>query len=738
MEKFSDELKKEKKKLAVIDCRYFANYNLNKDTCPLSIVINEETLFHTMLNKYDFSHIEKYIFIISSYNTSSLVELIKQENISNYEVVFADKELSSWEVLRKVKNDNYVFVNLFKFVGTHENTIIDQNGSLIYSEGCSQKLIYKDGSLYSELTGDFVQTCSICDLSSDIKIEDEFGNYYRSNKQVNAEKKYLLKNLKFDELDVLYNDNLDTLIYDYIIYLYDTGQLNKLIELNSKFDFTHLIKLADPKYPHIEILKFLRNSMECPNNEKFKFNSVLDNDIYRISLISIEEAQSRICSSNTEHNHVLTTHILNEAIREKSLTTEYITKIVYFACKAPYNPIRKKYVATKITCYLSNSAPHLLRMLPNTGQYNYVQKLHFLLSGCDFNRFKPGIRRVEKLLSKHKGVNIIRDKSQIITLENVDTSKSKRKRSPKVAVCISGAMRYDTKKLLQLHKENIITPLNADVYISTWNNAEVYPGLTGPSTWDNAIWLEKLYAPLIPLVPEDIKRYKDFKNTLPNVFNKVSKAQKKEISSDDIYEVLPNAKVSISDEIEFEEKYDTEEMRTRDSLNQAKMFYGIWKAQDMVDKSGIDYDYVIRVRIDYVPNKGYSLDNLLSLEENELGMSRDSVVGPTDICFSGSKKNMDIIASIWPNAVHSACLCPITIDNKKAQYDSHKLLESYMADAGLITNTENKVHRSNRAVLNIIKFPDVKSELELDLKNINEEDHEKYRKFFMEAMNFNK
>lgn len=727
----------------IIDCRYdgsFKAFGFNQTPAYAIKISPDRTIFEECIENIRNYDENDFVFILDddSHKTLELKKLLKKSEIFNYQIAFVNKEIKIPADI--VEGKDYRYFNLYKSISYSEKelenvVILDHNDEIIFSDGGKDKYKYFSNKIIDKENSESI-LCQILDFTNPRVIEEIYGNYYKYNKDLDAQKEYYRSNLLFDELDKFYVDNIESYLLDYAIYLPDTGRLNELIKLAQDYDLESLVNIGSQEDLLCKKVRNVNRFIKKGNNLEqwyIDFPDAISNKIYRTTALNIKEAQKQACQSKEEVSPMLMNYILVCAIQEKSLTIDFAKKILSKAVQNNYNQIRKKHIACSIFDYLKINAPHELKPLLLTGQYNHVQSLHFLLSGVNFNEFYPGICRVERELNNYNATKIMR-KNKV----TVDKGNEINILNPKVAICISGATRYDVKKLLELHKETLVDKLNADVFIATWDSHEIYPGLTGPAAWDKSVWLSKHFVPLINDVPADIKILEDFRKKLPTVAKKIYEPEKVENSVDTFQEVFPNCTVSITNEQEFEEMYNKESFITRENLNQAKMFYGIWKAQQLVKESDIEYDYTIRVRIDYTVVNDFTIENLLALGENELALHRNPNVGPSDIIFGGSVSNMDVIASIWENAVNNSDICPIEINGEKACYDSHKLMESYMADAEIIANTANMIVPSNAAIQKMIRIPDVTNELNKDLVNVPKEEHDKYIKFFEKLYNYNR
>jgi hypothetical protein len=94
--------------------------------------------------------------------------------------------------------------------------------------------------------------------------------------------------------------------------------------------------------------------------------------------------------------------------------------------------------------------------------YNHLQPLLSILATLDNNKFKPGAKRYFKMIARGSDIKFLEKSTSPIKLLSKTNVKVE---TPKTAVCVSGMMRSDFEFYLSGLKENVIDPLNADVYM---------------------------------------------------------------------------------------------------------------------------------------------------------------------------------------------------------------------------------------------------------------------------------
>ena len=185
----------------------------------------------------------------------------------------------------------------------------------------------------------------------------------------------------------------------------------------------------------------------------------------------------------------------------------------------------------------------------------------------------------------------------------------------KVALCISGAFRGKYLDIIKSHIESIALPLNADVFIATWDSYHAWPGEGGYGEGWLRNWYDDSIVQLAP--PELITSNWEFSKMFPNVFKQIRKIKQEKLEHKQI-ESLPNVKgCSFIDEKDFNDNF-------KNKNNSLKMFYLYNEVIDLLidyeNKGQFFYDYIIHIR----PDKGYGkLDwhnTLFAIQDNDIVM----------------------------------------------------------------------------------------------------------------------
>ncbi|WP_086243565.1 hypothetical protein [Campylobacter devanensis] len=209
----------------------------------------------------------------------------------------------------------------------------------------------------------------------------------------------------------------------------------------------------------------------------------------------------------------------------------------------------------------------------------------------------------------------------------------------KVVLCISGAFRG--KNFIEDIRNSIngiAKPLNADVFIASWDSYKVWMGLCGGEPG----WLRILYSQnIIEAAPKEIVVFNaEFKDKFPNIYNALNREIDRPITSKILNRIqkLPNVKgVYLSNEREFLQKYPCK----LDSATSLKMTYNYTRVakliQDYEEKHNFYYDYIIHIRPDFKYTLKFSTETLKKLKDNQLYIAMHSSNSTSDMQFFGRR-----------------------------------------------------------------------------------------------------
>ena len=222
----------------------------------------------------------------------------------------------------------------------------------------------------------------------------------------------------------------------------------------------------------------------------------------------------------------------------------------------------------------------------------------------------------------------------------------------KVALCISGAFRGENFiEDIRNSINGIAKPLNADVFIASWDSYKVWMGLCGGEPG----WLRILYSQnIIEAAPKEIVVFNaEFKDKFPNIYNALNREIDIPIASKILNKIqkLPNVKgVYLSNEREFLQKYPCK----LDYATSLKMTYNYTRVvkliQDYEEKHNFYYDYIIHIRPDHEYTLNFSIDTLEKLKDNQLYIQTNNLNFTHDMQFFGKRYPVLEVLSLFDKA----------------------------------------------------------------------------------------
>ncbi|MFC0407389.1 tetratricopeptide repeat protein [Roseomonas elaeocarpi] len=215
-------------------------------------------------------------------------------------------------------------------------------------------------------------------------------------------------------------------------------------------------------------------------------------------------------------------------------------------------------------------------------------------------------------------------------------------RGARVAICVSGQLRgYETA--WPLLRKLIIDPLQADVFLSTWNT--VGTGAGGPGVIDRFI------PPiLLQALPLEMRKYERFLDACPNASDLILKDES--VAADVLSGSLGLAGCETEPPENFDEHWKTLDVPDR-MKNACRMIYKIWRAHELMRKQehmqGWDYDIVLRLRPDMLFSY-FDLSQVRNVSRlnNTLCVKMLKASGLEDQFAVGGRGAMEIYSSIWP------------------------------------------------------------------------------------------
>ena len=411
--------------------------------------------------------------------------------------------------------------------------------------------------------------------------------------------------------------------------------------------------------------------------------------------------------SNKEASHeelFVLSFLVNILIKNINIDSKLSIKLIeYFWEVKNCNDYRKSYCIFMVIDHcLDNHVDEVFRLRKRW--YNHIQKIYAKIHSTSI---------LSKLEKKNYFNNISDRIRSVNSLNSIST--------PKIAVCISGLYRNHYAALESI-KQNVVDPLQADVFIHTWDEAAVWSGIGGaPSAV--RVFGQKVG----DLLPTNVlQNFHAIVNYLPHSYE-ILKSTIFEETDPSVFDVLEPVEVLIDCQEEFESRLGEDlsgYTANRGTLNQIKMFGGIKKSIDLALNHG-RYDFIIRLRPDLLIKNKLNINDLIRIESNSLHVGvGDYGVTDTDFIFSSP------LALSLSNLIHR-----MFEENKVSPYpdfplyDAHNIFFAWVVENNI--NLEGSL--IHKILLNMsdndIKLPGLRESLDLDFKKLNDSDQKVFSKF---------
>ena len=178
-------------------------------------------------------------------------------------------------------------------------------------------------------------------------------------------------------------------------------------------------------------------------------------------------------------------------------------------------------------------------------------------------------------------------------------------KQPKIAVLITGQLRGDWEYILQKNIKNLIKPLNADMFLFSWDEVALWPGTccTGNS------WVARIFYYIWSVAPSEIADNVMINKLFPNTYKKLEyiikdKKSLKALENYDFKGITLDNEENFKHELEQKQNLNNYEQPKDYSMNTLKQIYGFFKTLKLLEQYEKDkkfkYDYIIRIRPDIV------------------------------------------------------------------------------------------------------------------------------------------
>jgi hypothetical protein len=281
---------------------------------------------------------------------------------------------------------------------------------------------------------------------------------------------------------------------------------------------------------------------------------------------------------------------------------------------------------------------------------------------------------------------------------------------PHVAVCISGMTRGDGEALKSIAK-NIIAPLHADVFLSTWDTHQLWPGLG--NHYEGFDIIQRFFPPAVEYMPSELCYGTSFLDTFPHVYKKMNLEKSILLDIHFYTKNFPLTHYLVENEKYFLSSlpFEADKLKNGESYNQAKMFYKIYSATKLAleheTTTGKRYDYIIRCRPDMLCHGSIQPQDLEAVRPGEIALNYTRF-GPNDYFWVGRRAEMISLSSIWKQMFATQSFNIF----RDVKWRSHRLLALYIGKRNL--STRDGLVKMKLLPPSSVTF-DIKEELERDL-----------------------
>ncbi|MCO1238253.1 acyltransferase, partial [Escherichia coli] len=318
----------------------------------------------------------------------------------------------------------------------------------------------------------------------------------------------------------------------------------------------------------------------------------------------------------------------------------------------------------------------------------------------------------------------------VITRTNNDFSIKRYARCPKrTAICVSGMMKIDDSAMRSLYQK-IAEPLNADIFLHTWDKIQVWSGEARKS----GFWQRQFKLP-DNKIPHPLRDIDKFKEKFPRTGNLLLSTITDDINVH-FSATHPLIKMSVieNEDVALHNWLNNKSFMSRGNYNQFKMYYGIKRVFELLkeyeENNGFKYDVIIRTRPDMFITKEFDIERLNQAKENSIVVNCGSV-GPNDGIFYALRQDYEKIVSIWDEMLQSESLSPFLNFEK---YDSHVLLYAWLCHKNIEMINIDDIFYDLAIISTSAKIPGLRQALEEDL--INFDKNLKEQKQYTDLFNF--
>lgn len=506
----------------------------------------------------------------------------------------------------------------------------------------------------------------------------------------------------FDAIEILYEKKLDSLENEYIDFLFQIGKFEKL------HNFLKVFQETPAWWEMTRISK---------DYNFFSFREKLSQAVqFDFKDMSFEK-------------RYLACYILNAKISKQELNGKFCHELFYTSIV--YMERNKyKWGVYKEACDAISTAYYIKKSID-----------YFFYSNDDdfLDRIQDYMFILQDFMKQNfYGASICYEQiSYLLRMKKLSITYS----SPNIAVLVTGAIRgKNWLESLDFLKNQIINPLNADVFLFSWNKKMLWPSIRNRSNW-----VYRRIPEVYNNTPEQIKNFNEFTKCFPNVYNKLSEDFSIPFSKDE----LEQLNVFFNDiYLEDEKSFIVCHQKCGELNNLHKMLYGRKIAFELMEKYEKrfqkKYDFVLIVRpdldyprIDSVILEKINIGNVIATHES--WPHHKEVL---DYFFMGNREVIKKICDIW-DAIQDTRL-DFFRDSFRKDFHAQEALHKWLVFNNIKPIEPHFAYNVNvaRSISSkSICFPNLQDELQKDILNLKKQDYssdiiEQNTRFFSDVVQF--
>ena len=404
----------------------------------------------------------------------------------------------------------------------------------------------------------------------------------------------------YDAVKNIYKESLkvnNKFSLDYFIFLADIGQLDALFNLISYYGYKYFENLiSDDSYSSNKknnvksMLSFYKDEYIPALNHVTKNKSIESDLIYLANQNDLLSLQCYLLDNHdifkkdNGKSQMILNFAINKLIDNNLFNSTMALRVIdLYTENCSVNNQRKKYLISKMIDYFYKR-----------GEYDFFVYLGF--EGGYIQKIASTIHRYGD--NEPGAKTLLRKLHSVVKTHSIEYIKTEQ--YPRIAVCISGMIRGNSSKVFELLKKNIITPLNADVFIHTWDERHLWMGIGGDINWV----YRQFGGKIVNKCPDELQLSTFMEKNFPNVFSKLQKIESKPLDKNYLNSLVVSNDFTIENQDYFLKgiQFPLDNLKSRGHFNQAKMLYGIYQSIELMTqyekKNNIEYDYIIRCRPD--------------------------------------------------------------------------------------------------------------------------------------------